>query len=129
MARLFVDGNEITNNDNNINFRKKIIGGTVDIAHDCNETGYYWVDALQKDPIPPYKDSQITARFIIHTIAYNYNNISFRYQEVIFDGGKYYRGSWQGDDGYTPWATEVSNSLNLDSLASRVSALEKKIGG
>ena len=129
MAMIFSGGKEISNNDNSINFRKKIIGGTVDIAHDCNKTGYYWIDALQKDPIPPFKESQITARLIIHTIACDYNNISFRYQEAIFDGGKYYRGSWQGDDGYSPWATEASDRLSLDSLASRVSALEKQIGG
>lgn len=116
-------------NDNSINFRKKIIGGTVDIAHDCNKTGYYWVDAVQKDPIPPYKENQTSVRCIIHTIAYDYNGTAFRYQEIIFDGGKYYRGSWQGDDGYSPWLTEASISLNLDSLASRVSALEKQIGG
>ena len=129
MAMIFASGKEISNNDNSIFFRKKIIGGTVDIAHDCNKTGYYWIDAAQKDPIPPYKGTQNTGRFIIHTIAYDYNGINFRYQEAIFDAGKYYRGSWQGDDGYSPWLTEASTSLNLDSLASRVSALEKQIGG
>ena len=129
MSKLFVNKENVADNSNSITFRKQFVNGTVDLAHDCNKTGYYWIDAILKDPIPPYEGIDSSARFVVHTIAHDYKNSSFRYQEVIFDGGKYYRASWQGDDHYTSWSTEAASNLNLDLLASRISALEKQIGG
>lgn len=108
--------------------KKTFNGGHVNLAHDCNETGYYFINgATLADPFGPYAKSPTNAAwFLLKTMVVTDR---FKYQKVIWDSGEYYRGTYTSDDGYTAWMTESFNQLNIDILAARLSALENKIGG
>lgn len=111
-----------------LTYKKVFKSGEVDIAHDCNETGLYKLNGVtMKDPFGPYVEyPNNPVNCLVQTKCMN---DSFKYQEVIWDIGKFFRGTYQGDEHYTPWMTEVWNQYRLEDLANRISALEKQIGG
>lgn len=108
--------------------KKTFNGGSINIAKDCNETGIYFLNGVTaEDPFGPYIDHPTTAFWcVVKTIWLSSN---FKYQEAIWDGGKFYRGTYNGDDHYTPWMAEVWVDAKLEDLLKRVSTLEKQIGG
>ena len=111
-----------------LTYKKVFKSGEVDITHDCNETGLYKLNGVTiKDPFGPYVEyPNNPVNCLVQTKCLN---DSFKYQEVIWDVGKFFRGTYQGDEHYTPWMAEVWNQYRLEDLANRISALENKIGG
>ena len=102
--------------------------GKINIALDCAETGLYKLNGVtMEDPFGPYIDSPTTAVWcLVRTMCLN---DQFKYQEVIWDAGKFFRGTYQGNDHYLPWMAEVWNQYRIEDLEKRISALEKQIGG
>jgi hypothetical protein len=111
-----------------LTYKKVFKSGEVDIAHDCNETGLYKLNEVtMKDPFGPYVEyPNSTVNCLVQTKCFN---DSFKYQEVIWDIGKFFRGTYQGDDHYIPWIIEAWNQYRVEDLEKRISALEKQIGG
>lgn len=111
-----------------LTYKKVFNSGKINIARDCSETGLYKLNGVtMEDPFGPYVEyPNNPVNCLVQTKCLN---DSFKYQEVIWDIGKFFRGTYQGDEHYTPWMVEVWNQYRLKDLANRISALEKQIGG
>ncbi|MBI1718015.1 hypothetical protein [Lactobacillus crispatus] len=111
-----------------LTYKKVFNSGKINIARDCSETGLYKLNGVtMEDPFGPYVDSPTNAVWcLVRTMCLN---DQFKYQEVIWDAGKFFRGTYQGNDHYLPWMAEVWNQYRIEDLEKRISALEKQIGG
>lgn len=111
-----------------LTLKKVFNSGKINIAHDCGETGLYKLNGVtMEDPFGPYIEYPTTAVYcIVQTMCLDNQ---FKYQKVIWDAGKFFRGTYQGDDHYLPWMTEAWDSCRIENLEKRISALESKIGG
>lgn len=107
-------------------FKKSFYNCRVNIAKQCNEAGLYKLfNVIVEDPFAP--DATGNVWCMVRTMVLSGD---FKYQEVIWDAGRFFRGTYQGDNKYFPWRTlYLEGHYNLDDLVARVSALENKIGG
>lgn len=107
-------------------FKKSFYNCRVNIAKQCNEAGLYKLfNVTVEDSFMPGITGNIWC--MVRTMVLSDN---FKYQEVIWDAGRFFRGTYQGDNKYFPWRTLYwEGHYNLDDLVARVSALEKQIGG
>lgn len=107
-------------------FKKSFYNCRVNIAKQCNEAGLYKLfNVTLEDPFEPDITGNIWC--MVRTMVLSGD---FKYQEVIWDAGRFFRGTYQGDNKYFPWRTLYwEGHYNLDDLVARVSALEKQIGG
>ena len=107
-------------------FKKSFYNCRVNIAKQCNEAGLYKLfNVIVEDPFAPGVTGNIWC--MVRTMVLSGD---FKYQEVIWDAGRFFRGTYQGDNKYFPWRTLYwEGNYNLDDLVARVSALENKIGG
>ena len=102
--------------------------GKINIARDCSKTGLYKLNGVtMEDPFGPYIEIPTNKVWcLVRTMCLN---DQVKYQEVIWDTGKFFRGTYQGDDHYTPWMAEAWTQYRIEDLEKRISALEKQIGG
>ena len=111
-----------------LTYKKVFNSGKINIARDCSETGLYKLNGVtMEDPFGPYVENPTYGvQCLVQTRCLN---DLFKYQEIIWDIGKFFRGTYRGDDHYTPWMTEVWSQYRIEDLEKRISALEKQIGG
>lgn len=107
-------------------FKKSFYNCRVNIAKQCNEAGLYKLsNVIVEDPFAPDVTKNVWC--MVRTMVLGGD---LKYQEVIWDSGRFFRGTYQGDNKYLPWRTLYwEGHYNLDDLVARVSALESKIGG
>lgn len=80
-----------------------------------------------EDPFGPYIESPTVGVYcLVRTECFS---DSYKYQEIIWDAGKFFRGTYQGNDHYLPWMAEAWSQYRIEDLEKRISALEKQIGG
>lgn len=107
-------------------FKKSFYNCRVNIAKQCNEAGLYKLsNVIVEDPFAPDVTKNVWC--MVRTMVLGGD---LKYQEVIWDSGRFFRGTYQGDNKYLPWRTLYwEGHYNLDDLVARVTALENKIGG
>jgi hypothetical protein len=111
-----------------LTYKKVFNSGKINIARDCSETGLYKLNGVtMEDPFGPYIESPTVGVYcLVRTECFS---DLYKYQEIIWDAGKFFRGTYQGNDHYLPWMIEAWNQYRIEDLEKRISALEKQIGG